>query len=50
MNQSKVRCAIVGYGPAFNWGWMHTRWLQAVPELQVVAICDRNPECAAKAR
>ena len=50
MSPAKIRCAIVGYGPAFNWGWMHARWLQAVPEMQVVALCDRSPECAAKAR
>ena len=50
MNSSKIRCAIVGCGPAFNWGWMHARWMQAVPEMEVVAICDRNPECVAKAK
>lgn len=50
MSEARIRCAIVGYGPAFNWGWMHARWLQAVPEMEVVAICDRSPECAAKAR
>ncbi len=44
-----VRCAVVGYGPAFNWGWMHARWIQAVPDLQLVALCDRDPECAARA-
>ena len=44
-----VRCAIVGYGPVFDWGWMHARWMQAVPDMQLVAICDRAPECAAKA-
>jgi predicted dehydrogenase len=50
MAETKVRCAVVGYGPVFNCGWMHTRWLQAVPDMQVVAICDRDPACAAKAR
>jgi predicted dehydrogenase len=50
MSTSRIRGAIVGYGPAFNWGWVHARWLQAVPEMEVVAICDRSPECAAKAR
>jgi scyllo-inositol 2-dehydrogenase (NADP+) len=46
----RVRCAVVGYGPVFNWGWMHIRWLRAVPEMEAVAVCDRDPECAARAR
>lgn len=48
--EGKLGCAIVGYGPVFNWGWMHTRWMQAVPELEVIALCDRDPGCAAKAK
>ena len=50
MEDQKIRCAIVGYGPVFNWGWMHTRWMQAAEDLRVVAICDRDPACAAKAK
>ena len=50
MERPRIRCAIVGYGPAFNWGWMHARWMQAVPDMEVVAICDRDPACAAKAK
>jgi len=50
MTERRIRCAIVGYGPVFNWGWVHARWLQAVPAMQVVAVCDRSPECAAKAK
>ncbi|MFC1452013.1 Gfo/Idh/MocA family protein [Verrucomicrobiota bacterium] len=50
MKPSRIRCAIVGYGPAYDWGRVHARWLQAVPEMEVVAICDQNPECVAKAR
>ena len=49
MKDGKIRCGIVGYGPVFNWGWMHARWMQAVEDLRVVAICDRDPVCAAKA-
>ncbi|MFH1566378.1 MAG: Gfo/Idh/MocA family oxidoreductase [Gemmatimonadota bacterium] len=45
-----IRCAIVGYGPVFNWGWMHARWMRAVADLRLVAICDRDPDCAAKAK
>jgi len=50
MSDRTMRCAIVGYGPVFNWGWMHARWIQAVPRMQVAAICDKNPGCAAKAK
>jgi predicted dehydrogenase len=46
----RVRCALVGYGPTFNFGWMHATWMRAVPELELVAICDRDPERAAVAR
>jgi len=45
-----IHCAIIGYGPTFNFGWMHAKWIGAVDELQLVAICDRDPTCAAKAR
>jgi scyllo-inositol 2-dehydrogenase (NADP+) len=50
MGKPRVRCAIVGYGPVFNWGWMHARWIQAVEDLELVAIADRDPACAARAR
>jgi scyllo-inositol 2-dehydrogenase (NADP+) len=48
MANERLRCGIVGYGPVYNWGAMHCRWLGAVPELEPVAICDRDPSCAAK--
>lgn len=44
-----IRCGIVGYGPVFNWGWKHGLWLRAVPEMELVAICDPDEACAAKA-
>jgi len=44
MPERRIRCALVGYGPVFNWGWVHARCLQAVPEMQVVAVCDRSPD------
>jgi scyllo-inositol 2-dehydrogenase (NADP+) len=49
LTSTRLRCGIVGYGPVFDWGRMHGRWLQAVPEMQLVAICDRDPERAALA-
>lgn len=50
MKDPKIGCAVVGYGPVFNWGWMHARWMQTVEDLHLVAICDKDPACAAKAR
>lgn len=50
MDQKKIRFGIIGYGPVFNWGWMHGKWISAVEDLKLVAICDKNPECAAKAK
>ena len=50
MKDRKIGCAIVGYGPVFNWGWMHARWMQAVGDLQLLAICDKDPVCTAKAK
>ena len=50
MSKEKVRCAIIGYGPRFKWGWMHAKWMGGVEDLSLVAICDRDPVCADKAR
>jgi len=50
LTPAKVRFAIVGYGPVFNWGWMHAQWIRAVENLELVAICDRDSACAAKAK
>lgn len=49
MSQRKIRCALVGYGPTFNFGWIHGRWIQAVEGLELAAICDRDPRRAAQA-
>ena len=46
----RVRCAIIGYGPTFNFGWMHAQWIGGVSDLRLVALCDRDPACAAKAK
>ena len=50
MADQKIQCAIIGYGPVFNWGWMHARWIGAVEDLELVAICDRDPARAATAK
>jgi len=43
MAVDRIRCGIVGCGPVFNWGWMHGQWLKVVPEMELVAFCDRDP-------
>lgn len=35
-----IRCAIIGYGGAFNMGKHHADWAHATSRMQVVAICD----------
>ena len=49
-HKGPVRCAVVGYGPTFSWGRMHARWIKAVADLSLTAICDTDPECAAQAQ
>lgn len=46
----KIGCAVVGYGPTYNFGQMHCQWIQAVSDMHLVAICDRDGERAALAR
>ena len=45
-----IRCAIIGYGATYTWGWMHAKWIEEVEDLHLVAICDKNPQCTAKAK
>jgi predicted dehydrogenase len=39
----EVRCAVVGYGAAFNQGRSHARQIQETPGLRLTAICDLDP-------
>lgn len=45
-----IGCAVIGYGPRHNFGWAHAAWIEATPELKLVAICDQSPERTAAAR
>jgi scyllo-inositol 2-dehydrogenase (NADP+) len=47
---STIRCAIIGYGGAFNMGRAHGNWINAAPGMEVVAVCDLDAsrEAAAK--
>ncbi len=48
--QAPIGCAVIGYGPLHNFGWAHCAWIQATPELRLVAVCDLDPERTAAAR
>jgi len=41
--KSKVRCAAIGYGGAFNMGRAHGNWINATPGMEFVAACDLDP-------
>ena len=45
-----IRCSVVGYGAYHNFGRAHGRWIDAVPELQWVAVCDKDPSRLSAAR
>jgi scyllo-inositol 2-dehydrogenase (NADP+) len=46
----QIGAAVIGYGPMHNFGWAHSAWIDATPELNLVAICDRDPERTEAAR
>jgi len=39
-----VRCAVIGYGPAFNMGKAHVDWISQTEGLEAVAVCDIDPK------
>ncbi len=41
---SPIGCVVIGYGPKHNFGWAHSAWIDATPELNLVGVCDRDPE------
>lgn len=47
---SSVRCAVIGYGPMHHFGWAHCAWIDHTPELDLVGVCDIDPERTAVAR
>lgn len=40
----EVRCALIGYGGAFNMGKLHGEQINAVPGMRVTAACDLDPK------
>lgn len=45
-----IKCAVVGYGPAFDMGKHHCGWIRATEGLRLVAVCDIDPKRLAAAR
>ena len=45
-----VRCAVIGYGPMHDFGRAHCAWIDAVPDLRLVAVCDLDPARTALAK
>ncbi len=39
-SKGKIRCALVGYGGAFNMGRAHGNWINKTPGMETVAVCD----------
>ncbi|MDO8684531.1 MAG: Gfo/Idh/MocA family oxidoreductase [Armatimonadota bacterium] len=39
-----VRCAMLGYGGAFNMGKGHSDWINSAPGMEAVAACDLDPK------
>ncbi len=51
MQQHKdtLNCAVVGYGRYHDFGRMHCRWISACQELNLVAVCDMDPQARQRA-
>lgn len=40
MNKQTIGIAVVGFGAMHNFGWMYSKWIEACPKTQLIAICD----------
>ncbi len=49
-NKNKIKCAVIGYGPAFNMGKAHCNQIKATEGLELVAVCDADPKRTEAAR
>lgn len=45
----QIGCVVIGYGPKHNFGWAHSAWINATPELKLVGVCDADPTRTAAA-
>ncbi len=50
LTERTVRCGLLGYGPAYNMGKNHSTWIDSVPGLKSIAVCDVNPSRVEVAR
>ncbi|MGI5820120.1 MAG: Gfo/Idh/MocA family protein [Armatimonadota bacterium] len=41
-----IRAAVIGYGPMHHFGRAHCAWIDHTPELELVGVCDIDPERA----
>lgn len=42
--EGKIRCGLLGYGPAFGMGKGHAGWINATEGMETVAVCDADPK------
>lgn len=49
MSERKIKCAIIGYGGAFNMGRAHATWMNDTGRMTTVAVCDVDPSRTAEA-
>jgi Predicted dehydrogenases and related proteins len=42
--QTEIRCAVIGYGGAFNMGKHHATQMEQTGVMKVVAVCDLDPQ------
>ncbi len=45
-----IRCAVIGYGPMHHFGRAHCAWIDHTSELELVGVCDIDPERAEVAK
>ncbi|MEM2129939.1 MAG: Gfo/Idh/MocA family oxidoreductase [Candidatus Bathyarchaeia archaeon] len=50
VNKNIIKCAVIGYGPAFNMGKAHCDQIKATEGLKLVAVCDADPKRTEAAR
>ena len=47
---SPIGCVVIGYGPQHDFGWAHSAWIAATPDLRLVGVCDLDPTRTAAAK
>jgi scyllo-inositol 2-dehydrogenase (NADP+) len=46
---SEIRCVVVGYGSAYQWGHHHAQWIQQTKGLALYGVCDVDAEARGRA-